>query len=254
MNTFRELVLNNLKTGLYDISSTNGYTNTIQTVYDKLISVDTIKSENSPCVCILMGESKPTSFTESHKNVNMLMDVTILVHSKDNSGTTKESIIADLKKYFLLSELVSSTKTSTLNGLTDIQYYHTNNEYSAVLNELIGWDCGLIVTIEYKDNIRNLTEPVVPTLNLPISGSIYSGSLYPQHDWSSSTGSLSYHIQVSTEESFNTKTINVNNIQDSSFTVPYDYTLTNTKYYWRVRGNNITGHGEWSSIYNYTIS
>jgi hypothetical protein len=70
--------------------------------------------------------------------------------------------------------------------------------------------------------------------------------------WSAAQDAETYHIQISRSAAFSTMLIDSLGIDTTSI-VPIGL-LNNTQYFWRVRGANIRGSGNWSSIWNYTTS
>ncbi|MCD4657980.1 MAG: fibronectin type III domain-containing protein [Planctomycetes bacterium] len=64
------------------------------------------------------------------------------------------------------------------------------------------------------------------------------------------TTPLTYHLQVSTNRGFSSNIFDNGNISSTSQQV--SGLLYNTKYYWRVRANNIAGWSSWSSTWQFT--
>jgi hypothetical protein len=92
--------------------------------------------------------------------------------------------------------------------------------------------------------------PAAPTLISPANNSINIG-LYPLLDWSVATYSTSYKLQLSTDSTFATTILDSTITQDSLQIISAILT-NNTKYYWHVRGINITGNGPYSTTFSFT--
>jgi hypothetical protein len=74
-------------------------------------------------------------------------------------------------------------------------------------------------------------------------------SLTPTFDWADASGATSYTIQMATDNSF---TYVVFTTSATESTVASPTTLSyGTQYYWRVRGTNTTGTGDWSQTWSF---
>lgn len=70
--------------------------------------------------------------------------------------------------------------------------------------------------------------------------------------WNSASGASSYHLQVSTNQSFAATVVNDLSVSGTSRQVA---SLTNaTAYYWRVRAQNAGGTSGWSPVWQFTTS
>ncbi|AXI99953.1 Por secretion system C-terminal sorting domain-containing protein [Cyclonatronum proteinivorum] len=117
-----------------------------------------------------------------------------------------------------------------------------------------GWDCcgnnaepWLIITYTLINHV-----PPPPTLVSPSNGAINvpeSTTL----SWNSALGATSYQLQVATSSSFSSSSLVVNqsNITSTSRNVNLN---EETLYFWRVRGSNEIGGGEWSEVWSFTTS
>lgn len=106
-------------------------------------------------------------------------------------------------------------------------------------------------------NLFTANPPGVPTLRLPANGSLIT-RYQPGLDWN--TVSLPggtffdhYHIQIATEPSFQTLVLEHNatdrNISDYTPDTPLS---SNTRFYWRVRSFNTSGHySVWSPVWSF---
>ena len=89
--------------------------------------------------------------------------------------------------------------------------------------------------------------PSAPTLKAPAIGSMVP-SLMPRLEWNTSSGAVSYGIQVATSSSFASLVINETGITDLFCDVPGGVLNWNTTYYWRVNAvNSYNSISRWSS-------
>ncbi|WP_158607304.1 T9SS type A sorting domain-containing protein [Rhodohalobacter sp. SW132] len=62
-----------------------------------------------------------------------------------------------------------------------------------------------------------------------------------------------YEIQISSDINFGASNLSETGIQDSTFNLAGKLKY-GTKYFWRVRGRNLAGTGEWSEVWNFTTA
>ncbi len=92
--------------------------------------------------------------------------------------------------------------------------------------------------------VANLRLPSAPVPVSPLNGE--SGvSTSPTLSWNPAVDAISYHVQFSQDSLFNTRIVDTTGISTTSFSVT-GLTL-NTKYFWRVRGQNTIGVGPFSA-------
>lgn len=92
--------------------------------------------------------------------------------------------------------------------------------------------------------------PVAPTLLLPANASV-DIPLTPVLDWTDVSGALSYRVQISTSQTFNTTVVNTIVTGTSTYTVPSGVLQGYTVYYWRVASINGGGQGSYSTTWNF---
>lgn len=86
-----------------------------------------------------------------------------------------------------------------------------------------------------------LSSPADNSLNLPIN---------PQLSWNTANFADSYKLQVATDASFTNIVVNQTGLTGTSYNLSgLNYNQT---YYWRVRGTNIAGDGQWSVTWKFT--
>jgi hypothetical protein len=74
-------------------------------------------------------------------------------------------------------------------------------------------------------------------------------SLMPQFEWDALSGVVDYTLQVATDSGFVDLVID-ETLSDEQFTPDFELN-TGTIHYWRVRGNNTCGDGEWSATFQF---
>ncbi len=93
--------------------------------------------------------------------------------------------------------------------------------------------------------------PSIPNLTAPPNGAI-NVSITPLLDWDSASLAASYNIQITNDSSFTNIVIDSNGVVPTQLIVPPGTLFNNFLYYWRVRGFNLGGYGQWSQIWHFT--
>ncbi len=97
------------------------------------------------------------------------------------------------------------------------------------------------------------TVPLKPVLSTPASGA-YTNDNTPELIWKEVAYGANYHVQVSKSSSFSIlvpKDVDQEGVSALSYTPS---TLTDGKYYWRVRARNVNGvYGSWCSARYFTV-
>ena len=117
--------------------------------------------------------------------------------------------------------------------------------------QVVGESDAQVHTINVELEITELILPAAPTLISPENG-ITIDTLTPTFDWDDVAGTAHYILEVATDNNFSyivfTKTV-----IDSNVTLSETEKLSyGTHYYWRVRGTNAAGLGDWSSTWSFT--
>ncbi|NBB76674.1 MAG: T9SS type A sorting domain-containing protein, partial [Bacteroidetes bacterium] len=76
-------------------------------------------------------------------------------------------------------------------------------------------------------------------------------SLTPLFEWNAADGADSYHLVVSPNSDFSDPVIDESEVSETEFQTVDDLNVS-TIYYWRVRGVNAGGPGEWSETFSFT--
>jgi predicted phage tail protein len=87
--------------------------------------------------------------------------------------------------------------------------------------------------------------PVAPTPQAPVAGAKNAATAL-KLEWSPADRATTYHVQLSTVQSFDPCLVNRDGLMALTFGV--GDLATNTTYFWRVRGVNEYGAGPWSAV------
>lgn len=163
---------------------------------------------------------------------------------------------------------VTNTSTHAKMTVTDQQY--DNDSWGGIQNQLQWKVVGLEDDVTYEVEIKNVdvngtikdykydftigevtTTPNTIVLSSPEDGAVdveYPVTLI----WTPDQKSQKYFIEIATD-------IDMTNIVDTSTSdVEVNYIsnnlIRNTTYYWRVKGINDTGEGEWSDVWSFTTN
>ncbi|KAA3658494.1 MAG: DUF4397 domain-containing protein, partial [Calditrichaeota bacterium] len=93
--------------------------------------------------------------------------------------------------------------------------------------------------------------PIKTTLISP-SNAVLNVSLRPILKWRPTVRALSYQLQLDTHPAFTIPIIDTRGIFDTTAIV--SSLAENQQFYWRVRGLNDSGDGEWSSVWQFTTT
>jgi subtilisin-like proprotein convertase family protein len=93
--------------------------------------------------------------------------------------------------------------------------------------------------------------PNAPTLTSPANNAMNT-QLTPLLDWSSVSGVTQYEVQLASDVNFNSIVLTDNPATDQyQVSTPL---AQHTRYYWRVRGQNLCGTGNWSAVFSFTTA
>jgi hypothetical protein len=139
-----------------------------------------------------------------------------------------------------------------LTNATNLSFYPDVSISNSNINLIWCDDRDGNMEIYFKQNpTGNIAPPnIAPILESPLNNSI-GISLTPLMNWDSVANSNSFRIQLSEDSSFISKVLD-SIITISQLIIPSNVLLNNTKYYWKVCGNNNGGNGPWSTIWNFT--
>ncbi len=93
--------------------------------------------------------------------------------------------------------------------------------------------------------------PGTPVLAMPADNAA-NAYLKPEFDWDIICGfPETSHLQIDDNSNFSSVIVNTANINSTPYTITSNLSY-NTTYYWRVRGNNSNGNGDWSAYRTFT--
>ena len=180
------------------------------------------------------------------------------VHLRIDIGEVKypNQITADFSEIdsnFIPSNIIIITNKyrDYINGVYDIKYtissgnsiWGTNKVVRIIARDRFG--NGPTTNASFKLNIFT-SLPFKLNLVSPASGSLID-SLTPNLIWNNNiTNRTSFQLQVSSLADFSSLLINTN-VVTTNYVIPIGYLSLDKTYYWRVRGVNFFGGGEWSS-------
>ncbi|MFO7846429.1 MAG: BspA family leucine-rich repeat surface protein [Balneolaceae bacterium] len=96
-----------------------------------------------------------------------------------------------------------------------------------------------------------LSPPAIVTLSSPEDGAV-DVSVDPQLVWEPAAEATTYELELSLAEDFSTLVLSQDGISSTEFQLA-DLSFE-TPYFWRVRGVNEAGPGEWSAAWSFTTS
>lgn len=99
-------------------------------------------------------------------------------------------------------------------------------------------------------NVSNGT-PAAPGLMTPTNGAVDVG-LLPTLTWGSNLNT-SYSIEVATDANFTNSILSANGLTENSYKIT-SALISMQEYFWRVRGTNICGEGDWSVVQSFTTA
>lgn len=91
-----------------------------------------------------------------------------------------------------------------------------------------------------------------PVLNSPANGSSIL-TFIPLLDWDDLSGATSYNVQVSLNSNFTSFVVNQSSLVNSNYQIPNGTFTGNTTYFWRARGVNEAGNGNWSTVWSFRV-
>jgi len=115
------------------------------------------------------------------------------------------------------------------------------------------------ITIQPNEQIAEFTGnfnvliavPNIPVLTAPKNGAT-SQPLDVILNWDDVINAETYDVQVSTDSQFLTTIVNETGILSSAYSFATGILTNGTEYYWRVKGHNTSGAGEYSEVFSFT--
>ncbi|MGQ9787844.1 MAG: OmpL47-type beta-barrel domain-containing protein [Candidatus Hadarchaeaceae archaeon] len=179
------------------------------------------------------------------------------VQRSDSVSTTIEvKLVTGFPKLVLLSGVWVGTPPSgvvpilsQLSGVPDFSTtltFSTNPEgtVGSFTYQVKGISGTIVKTLDITINITELMSPAPPMLLYPDDG-VALDTVTPTFDWADIVAST-YNLEIATDREF-THVILTKITMESTATLSQHEALSyGTTYYWRVRGANAAGVGEWS--------
>ena len=145
---------------------------------------------------------------------------------------------------------LSVTPTSGSNGDTLIVSYDANLTTSARVGNITISGEGLSKEVSVTQSGALL--PETPNLISPENNTELQDSLLNvEFLWSRAVFSNTYTLEGAISDSFDSLVVNIEGITDTS--IIYSEQLLPGEFYWRVRGENAVGVGEWSETFAITV-
>jgi len=143
------------------------------------------------------------------------------------------------------SSVIDTTVTDTLKMVSNLSFL-TKYYWRVKAKNSMGWGAFSEV---WEFRTRSSVIPA-PVLLQPVNGAT-GLTLTPVLDWDTLTMASGYQLQLSIDSSFSTNIIDSSNIPVTNYLVPVTLLDDTTLYYWRVRGVNPFGFGNWSFVFNF---
>ena len=193
-------------------------------------------------------------FSPANNAVNQPVDITFKWYKaidqimKSNKAVSNYWVEYSTDSSFLSGVVKDSTITDSLKSITGL---NLGNKYywRVKAKNVAGWG--------NFSSIWNFTTvppaPAAPVLVSPLNNSI-NLQLNVLLDWSSVSFAASYRIQIANDSMFTSMVFDTSSVNRDSLRVRPGLLTLNTKYFWRVNAANVSGTGQWSSVWNFRTS
>lgn len=249
-NNRLESNLTNLANGSYSYSAY---------AIDEAGNIQTTASRTVNVILNALPWAENIRFDPQPVYTNDTLNCSVDVYDNDSSSLTVEFTWYNLSGDGSSWNLYSAFNASTSNDTT--VNYTLNPAGLQDRNET--WNCTVRVIDDYNSSgyfsnstYINNSAPLKVNLIYPEDGDEFFTNLTPNFNWTNSTDSdndtLTYRIQVASDESFETIIFDVFEIETSNYTWSNDLPFFTT-YYWRVQANDSMAVSEWSNTSNFTL-
>jgi hypothetical protein len=146
--------------------------------------------------------------------------------------------------------------------LTPGQTFNVSMRMKADITAPTG-QCNIIATVNNMGVIPNeqiaeftgsfnieLGVPFAPVLVSPINGAT-SQPLQTALDWEDVINANTYNVELATDPQFLNMVINETGINVSNYTIQPGVLSNSTEYFWRIKGVNTSGEGEYSEVFKF---
>jgi hypothetical protein len=193
-------------------------------------------------------------FSPANNAVNQPVDITFKWYKaidqimKSNKAVSNYWVEYSTDSSFLSGVVKDSTLTDSLKSITGLSL--GNKYYWRVkAKNVAGWG--------NFSSIWNFTTvpptPAAPVLVSPLNNSI-NLQLNVLLDWSIVSYAASYRIQIAADSLFTSMVFDTSSVNRDSLRIRPGLLTLNTKYFWRVNAANVSGTGQWSSVWNFRTS
>lgn len=183
----------------------------------------------------------PTLVSPSNRAASVSINTTLLWASVPNA-TEYEVSVAENSTFTTV--VGGGTTTRAQFDLSGLAYDKTY--FWRVRSTTVGGVSDWSSTWEFKTESGR---PVAPALVSP-SNNARDVSVNSTLEWANVTGSLSYSVQVATDNNFIQKVAEAEGLTSRSYAL--SGLSGNTTYRWRVRGHGPNGAGDWSVVWSFT--
>jgi photosystem II stability/assembly factor-like uncharacterized protein len=145
---------------------------------------------------------------------------------------------------------INQSIDTTVNGIIySVKMFDANTGYAYGNSSYSTYYKGTL----YKTTTGGAVFVSAPTLSSPTNNAV-NISITPTLIWNSLYGSTKYRIQVSTDQTFTTASIDTTVTNVTQLMVPSGRLNGISVYYWRVYGTNDYEISPWSSVWNFTTT
>jgi len=175
-------------------------------------------------------------FISGHGSYEGNFDLNLYLNTGEGGFINKASLLPPERKRYFKTHNVGDFDN---DGDTDIFLWSQQNgisQYHVISN-----------LIPFSINVLQIEVPAPPTLISPQNNGTAGKSLTLK--WNNDGVAKSYRFQVATDSNFSNIIINKGTIVSNLYTIDLP---ENQAFYWRVKGVNTGGAGEWSEIWSFT--
>ena len=190
---------------------------------------------------IISAPNTPNLLSPADKTTNISTLTTFIWSAAVNASFYRLQVSQD--STFTSTVFDDSTITGTSG---QVQLMNNTNYFWRILAKNIG---GLSSWSDVDSFTTLIAMPITPTLVYP-SNNQNNLSIELNLIWNKVNNTDAYSCQIASDSNFSQIMINDTTVVDT--TKQIILTTHGEKYYWRVRGKNYAGYGEWSDVWSFT--
>ncbi|MEM3421734.1 MAG: hypothetical protein QW835_06360 [Candidatus Hadarchaeum sp.] len=188
---------------------------------------------------------------------------TLTVQRSDSVSTTVSvKLVSGLPQAVLLSGLWVGTSpsgvTPFMGPLSGTPSFNSTLTFTADLSattgtftyQVKGISGNLARTVNVQITVAELKLPSAPLPLFPDDGAVLD-TITPTFDWTDVVAST-YTLEIATDNNFYHVVLTKTTVESIASLSQLEALTYGTKYYWRVRGTNSAGAGEWSLVRSFT--